>query len=130
MMGSRGVSRFSRLKFLCMPGVFDSAGPLRTHAGARSRVAFWRTDTMGIPIREISELNTQPTDAPVQRFKCGLAAALAWLGARVVRYSFPVRLFHSLLQAGLSRRYPVDLAHATCADRREDLVGPASSPRG
>ena len=122
-MGDDGVSRFSRLKFLCMPGVFDSAGPLRTHAGARSRVAFWRTDTMGIPIREISELNTQPTDAPVQRFKCGLAAALAWLGARVVRYSFPVRLFHSLLQAGLSRRYPVHLAHASRPDGRKNLVG-------
>ena len=69
-MGDDGVSRFSRLKFLCMPGVFDSAGPLRTHADARSRVAFWRTDTMGVPNREISELNTQPTDAPVQRFEC------------------------------------------------------------
>ncbi len=83
-----------------MPGVFDSAGPLRTHVSAHSRVAFWRYDTMGVPIRPISELNTQPTDAPVQRFECGLAAALAWLGARVVRYSFPVRLFHSLPQAG------------------------------
>ena len=89
-----------------MPGVFDSAGPLRTHTCARSRVVFWRYDTMGVPIRTISELNTQPTDAPVQRFECGLTAALAWLGARVVRYSFPVRLFHSLLQAGLSRRFP------------------------
>ena len=105
-MGGDGVSRFSRLRFLCMPGVFDSAGPLRTHIGARSRVAFWRYDTMGVPIRPISELNTRPTDTPVQRFECGLAAALAWLGARVVRYSFPVRLFHSLPQAGLSRRYP------------------------
>ena len=34
------------------------------------------------------------------------ATALTWLGARVVRYSFPVRLLHSLLHAGLSRRYP------------------------
>ena len=130
MMGSRGVSRFSRLKFLCMPGVFDSAGPLRTHASVRSRVAFWHTDTMGVPIREISELNTQPTDTPVQRFKCGLAAALAWLGARVVRCSFPVRLLHSLLQAGLSRRYPVHLAHAARADGREDFVASETSPRG
>ena len=54
----------------------------------------------------ISELNTLPADAPLQRFKCGLTTALAWLGARMVRYSFPVRLFHSLLHAGLSRRYP------------------------
>src|ERR1035438_2208425 len=32
--------------------------------------------------------------------------ALTWFGARVVRNAFPVRLFHSLLNAGLSRRYP------------------------
>jgi hypothetical protein len=51
-----------------------------------------------------SDLNTQPTDTPVQRFGCGLTTALAWLGTRVVRYPFPVRLCHSLLHAGLSRR--------------------------
>src|ERR1039458_8707870 len=45
-----------------------------------------------------------PTDTPVQRFKCSLTTALAWLGARAARYSFPVRLLHSLLHAGLSRR--------------------------
>src|ERR1039457_2583200 len=56
----------------------------------------------GIPF---SELNTQPTDTPVQRFKYSLATALTWLGARGIRYSFPVRLLHSLLHAGLSRRY-------------------------
>jgi hypothetical protein len=44
--------------------------------------------------------------APVHRFQRSLATALAWLGARVVRYSFPVRLFHSLVPAGLSGRYP------------------------
>jgi hypothetical protein len=54
----------------------------------------------------ISKLNTQPVQTPVQRFKCGLTVALTWLGARAVRYSFSVRLFHSLLHAGLSRRYP------------------------
>ena len=64
------------------------------------------SDTVGSLHHTISELNTQPTDAPVQRFKCSLTTALAWLGARAVRYSFPVRLFHSLLHAGLSRRYP------------------------
>jgi hypothetical protein len=64
------------------------------------------SDAVGFPEHTISELNTQPTNTPVQRFKCDVAAALTWLGARVVRYSFPVRLFHSLLHAGLSRRYP------------------------
>src|SRR6516162_4097985 len=59
---------------------------------------------MGFLKRVISELNTLPADTPVQRFKCSLTTALTWLGARVVRYSFPVRLSHSLLRAGLSRR--------------------------
>src|SRR5713226_2521974 len=36
----------------------------------------------------ISELHTQPAHTPVQRFKCGLSSALAWLGARVVCYTF------------------------------------------
>src|SRR5215470_9523527 len=54
----------------------------------------------GLPETLISELDTQPTDTPVQRFENSLAAALAWLGARVVRYAFPVRLFHSRLHAG------------------------------
>ena len=89
-----------------MPGASDSAGPLRTRDNVRSRVAFWGTDTMGDPEQILSKLNTLPTDTPDQRFKCSLATALTWLGAGVVRYAFPVRLFHSLLQAGLSRRYP------------------------
>jgi len=49
--------------------------------------------------------DTQPAYAPVQRFGCVVAAAPAWLGVRMVRYSFPVWLFHSLLHAGLSRRF-------------------------
>src|SRR5207245_10181709 len=65
-----------------------------------------RADAVGSPEPLISELNTQPTDTPVQRFKCDVTAALAWLGARVARYAFSVRLFHSLLRAALSLRYP------------------------
>src|ERR1019366_8144516 len=63
-------------------------------------------DGVGARERWISELNILPADAPLPRFKCGLATALAGLGARVIRYAFPVRLLHSLLHAGLSRRYP------------------------
>ena len=40
------------------------------------------------PVLAISGLNTQPAYTPVQRFKCGLTTALAWLGARVVCYAF------------------------------------------
>src|SRR5262249_41135034 len=32
-------------------GVWDSAGPLRTRASARRRVAFWRPATRGVPDR-------------------------------------------------------------------------------
>jgi hypothetical protein len=38
------------------------------------------------------------------RFACCLTATGAKLEVRMVRYSFPARLFHSLLHAGLSRR--------------------------
>jgi hypothetical protein len=38
------------------------------------------------------------------RFACCLTTAYAKLEVGTVRYSFPVRLFHSLLHAGLSRR--------------------------
>jgi hypothetical protein len=67
-----------------MHGVFDSASRPRTRDSARDHIAFWHSHTMGILQRFISELNTQPTDTPVQRFKCGLAVALAWLGARMI----------------------------------------------
>src|SRR5215831_18573678 len=67
----------------------------------------------GLPEPLISELDTQPTDTPVQRFESSLAAALAWLGARVVRYTFPVRLFHSRVgsRAGAAfRRFSLSVA--------------------
>src|SRR6267378_2226069 len=90
-----------------------SSTPQGRAALALACVALWPSmlsDAVGSLHHTISELNTQPTDTPVQRFKCGLTTALAWLGARVVRYSFPVRLFHSLLHAGfipaLSRQEP------------------------
>ena len=38
--GDNGASRFSRVKFLCVPGVFDSAGPRRTRFIARRPIAF------------------------------------------------------------------------------------------
>jgi len=83
-----------------MPG---SSTPRECDALALSRAALLpsgRPDAVGFPHRMILELNTQPTDTPVQRFKYSLTAAFAWLGARVVRYAFPVRLFHSLLHTG------------------------------
>lgn len=106
-----------------MHGVLDSAGP-ETHSRCRAPLCcFLKVRRHQRPGTPISELDTQPTDTPVQRFECGLTTALAWLGARVVRYSFPVRLFHSLLHAGLSRRYPEFLV-------RLPLVASKRSGRG
>ncbi len=82
------VSRFSRLEFLCVHGVSDSAGPRRTRAIAPRVFAFRLAGHRLLPDSQISELNTPPTYTPVQRFKCSLTTALAWLGARLVRYSF------------------------------------------
>src|ERR1019366_8113561 len=81
-----------------------------------------QSDAVGSLHHLISELNTQPTDTPVQRFKCSLTTALAWLGARVVRYTFPVRLFHSLLHAGLSRRYPDCQSAPQCGNSGANMV--------
>jgi len=46
------------------------------------------------------------------RFASCLATSRAKLEVRMVRYSFPVRLFHSLLHAGLSRRTDIPLFRA------------------
>jgi hypothetical protein len=49
---------------------------------------------------EFSELNTQPTYAPVSASLC----TSRYGSAKADRYSFSVRLLHSLLHAGLFRR--------------------------
>src|SRR5262245_49903909 len=92
---SDGVSRFSRVEFLCVRGVFDSAGPRCTRATAHRVIAFRLTRHRPLPDSQISELNIPPAYTPVQRFECNLTAALAWLGARLVRYSFSCMDFSS-----------------------------------
>src|SRR6516162_5185757 len=87
---SDGISRFSRMEFLCVHRVFDSAGLQGTRVIAPSIVAFRTRERRPLPGLRISELSTSPAYTPVQRFKCGLATALAWLGAGLVRYSLPV----------------------------------------
>jgi hypothetical protein len=48
-------------------------------------------------------------------FACCLTTACAKLKVRMARYSFPVRLFHSLLHAGLSRRTDVPPSYSVSA---------------
>ena len=83
--GGNGVSRFSRMKFLCVRRVCDSAGPRGTRSIAPHVVAFRTRGRRPLPDLQISELDTLPTYTPIQRFECGLTTALAWLGAGLVR---------------------------------------------
>src|SRR5260370_25363544 len=54
----------------------------------------------------LSQLNPPAHLCPCLRFDGCLAAGQARVGVRMGRYSFPVRLFHSLLHAGFDRRTP------------------------
>src|ERR1039457_5090052 len=54
----RGASRFSRLKFLCMRGVFDSAGPDALALARTSVLPSALLDAVGTLIFAISELTT------------------------------------------------------------------------
>jgi hypothetical protein len=89
------VSRFSCVKFPCMPGVFDSAGP-STHSRCRAPpyclpVRLTPSAPMVLLISELINFrDTQPACASSQRFKCVVAVALTWVEVRMVRYSFPV----------------------------------------
>jgi hypothetical protein len=107
LAGGRGVSRFSRMEFLCMPGVFDSAGPRHARACASARCCHPCCLTPLAPRNTRFRSSIPSLQIPLsKRFNGDVTAALAWLGAAVVRYTFRVRLLHLLLHAGLSRRYP------------------------
>src|SRR5260221_5794867 len=67
----------------------DSAGHGTLALARTARLPSVLADTVGsLDCRFRSSLPSQYT--PVQRFKCGLTVVLAWLGASMVRYSFPV----------------------------------------
>src|SRR5215831_19336686 len=125
MMGSRRVSRFSRTKFLCMHGVLDSAGPLRTRVVARSHVAFWLGDTMGFLKRVISELNI-----PACRYPCPTLQAQPYDCSHMARgQGGSLFLPCTTLSFATSCRFiPALSAHAAGADRRQDLIGSQTSP--
>src|SRR5260221_7151803 len=88
------------------------------------------------PVSAISELNTQPTYTPVQRFKCGLSTALAWLGARVVCYAFlcmtlsfttPRRFIPTLSR--LKARSTLDLVYSWADGRILDIPAEDQRPQ-
>jgi hypothetical protein len=103
------VSRFSCLKFLGVPGVYDYAGPagmlaftLPVHA------AFRLAKDVGALIARFRSSIPRPP-IPLFMLHCAPHDAQRKTRGRVDRYSFLVRLFHPLLQTGLSRRtgYPL-----------------------
>jgi hypothetical protein len=98
------VSRFSCMQFLSVPGVSDYAGPPAGSryrrrvcglppqvTGSASRSRFFRS-SIPCPLMPLSTLRRQPRDC------------LRKTRGQAVRYSFPVRLLHPQLHAGLSRR--------------------------
>jgi hypothetical protein len=107
LAGDRGVSRFSRMKFLCMHGVFDSAGPRRarviapTHCCLPVRLTPSAPRNTGfrssIPSLQIPLSNASSATLPPPSHGSGPG----WFATpspydSFIRYSMPV----------LSRRYP------------------------
>jgi hypothetical protein len=101
-------------QFPCMHGVFGSAEPRAPRDIAHRVVAFRSARRRRLSAPQDFGAPDPAYSSPVQRFQCSLTVALTWLGARVVRYAFPVRLFHSLLHVGLSRRYLAELPAPQC----------------
>jgi hypothetical protein len=99
---SSEVSRFSCMKFPGVPGVLDYVGLVLAIAHA------WMLPSpcvhrVGTP-NSFFEAQYPAHRCLCLRFACCLTSAYAKLEVGMVRYSFPVRLFHSLLHTGLSRR--------------------------
>src|SRR5450631_3645888 len=101
--GVSEVSRFSCLKFLDVSGVFDYAG--------LNRSSRYRACSCCLP--RITKTSASGLHLFGAEYPPHLSSIYASLGpsryqrktrGRVDRYSFLVRLFHPLLQAGLARR--------------------------
>ena len=84
-----------------MPGSPTTPGRPRACAGARRRIAFRYTDSVGTRNQFSFAAQWQACMYPCRRFADILAGACARLGADVVRYSFIVVDLHHLLLAGL-----------------------------
>ena len=98
------VSRFSCMQFLSVLGVYDYAGPVNGSRFRRCPCCLPLLSTGSAPQIKFYEAQYPAHRCLCLRFDPRLAAVLARLKARMVRYSFPVGLFHSQLHAGLSRR--------------------------
>jgi len=95
------VSRFSCMQFLSVPGVYDYAGP-HSKLALPSACMLPSPNVQWVGATEFPLFEAQYPARwyPCLRFDIRLATTAAKLGARMVRYSFPAGLFHSLLHAG------------------------------
>jgi hypothetical protein len=98
------VSRFSCMKFLGVSGVFDYAGLNRNsryRPGSCCLPCITRTSASELHLFE-AQSPTPPI--PLFTLRCAPHGAQRKTRGRVDRYSLLVRMLHSLLHAGLSRR--------------------------
>jgi len=98
------ISRFSCMQFLDVLSSSTTWDRQRARDGARLCVAFPLCPQGRHPNLPFSKLYHPAHQCLCLRFDYRLTTVPARLEVRMVRYSFPVRLFHSLLHAGLSRR--------------------------
>ena len=85
-------------------GVFDCAGSVEDFVLASPLVWSSPFDIGSTPWTFSFTARYPACPCPCLRFASSLATDGAKLGVRMGHYSFPVRLFHSLHHAGLSRR--------------------------
>ena len=98
------VSRFSRMKFPGVPGVSDYAGLMISSRLRIPRYCLPSSPKWVGVLNCVFEAQYPARQCLCLRLACRLTTTRPRLEVRMVRYSFPVRLFHSLLHAGLSRR--------------------------
>jgi len=91
-----GVSRFSHMEFSACLGSSTPRGRASLAFSVCALLPSVLSDAVGSPEHPISELNTQPTDTPVQRSSAALRLPSHGRGPGW-SYFFPVRLLHSLL---------------------------------
>ena len=106
IQGTDGISRFSCLKFPHMLQAFDSAA-FETDLAIDDRfdVAFHKPNSVGTRNCLISELNLWACVYPCRCYTHDVTIVSVRLRASAFGYNFAVRLSHSQLQAGLSRRF-------------------------
>ena len=99
------VSRFPCLQFLSVPGVYAYRQPPGSLAWPPAAVLPSPSDhRVGAPW-PFDEARYPAHGCLCLRFSRRLTTPAARLEVRMVRYSFPVGLFHSLLHAGFHRRF-------------------------